>query len=92
MFSVANWPLKGQEEFIERFKKRTGEPFATQDALCGYGDVAILKEALEAAGAADKLKVAEAIRADEPDHRPRGAILPRPDQVRREGPPRRTCR
>jgi branched-chain amino acid transport system substrate-binding protein len=62
LFSVANWPLKGQEEFIERFKKRTGEPFATQDALCGYGDVAILKEALEAAGAADKLKVAEAIR------------------------------
>jgi branched-chain amino acid transport system substrate-binding protein len=62
LFSVANWPLKGQEEFIERFKKRTGEPFATQDALCGYGDVAILKEALEAAGAADKLKVADAIR------------------------------
>ena len=62
LFSVANWPLKGQEEFLDRFKKRTNEPFATQDALCGYGDVAILKEALEAAGAADKLKVAEAIR------------------------------
>ena len=28
LFSVANWPLKGQEEFIEAFKKRTGEPFA----------------------------------------------------------------
>ena len=54
--------MKGQEEFIERFKKRTGEPFATQDALCGYGHTWILKEALEAAGAADKLKVAEAIR------------------------------
>jgi branched-chain amino acid transport system substrate-binding protein len=62
LFSVANWPLKGQEEFIERFKKRTGEPFATQDALCGYGHTWILKEALEAAGSADKLKVAEAIR------------------------------
>src|SRR5690242_18693721 len=62
LFSVANWPTKGQEEFIERFKKKTGELFLTQDALCGYGDVAILKEALEAAGAADKLKVAEAIR------------------------------
>src|ERR1700737_2701437 len=62
LFSVANWPMKGQEEFIERFKKRTGEPFLTQDGLCGYGDVAILKEALELAGAADKLKVAEAIR------------------------------
>ena len=62
LFSVANWPLKGQEEFIERFRKRTGEPFATQDALCGYGHTWILKEALERAGAADKLKVAEAIR------------------------------
>ena len=62
LFSVANWPLKGQEEFLETFKKRTGEPFATQDALCGYGHTWILKEGLEAAGAADKLKVAEAIR------------------------------
>src|SRR6476620_7179221 len=63
LFSVANWPLKGQEEFIERFKKRTNEPFLTQDGLCGYGHTMILNEALERAGAADKLKVAEAIRA-----------------------------
>jgi branched-chain amino acid transport system substrate-binding protein len=63
LFSVANWPIKGQEDFIDRFKKKTGEPFLTQDGLCGYGDVAILAAALEAAGAADKIKVAEAIRA-----------------------------
>jgi tyrosinase len=63
LFSVANWPIKGQEEFIERFKKKTGEPFLTQDALCGYGHPSILAEALEACGAADKIKVAEAIRA-----------------------------
>jgi branched-chain amino acid transport system substrate-binding protein len=63
LFSVANWPMKGQEEFIERFKKKTGEPFLTQDALCGYGHPAILVEALEKAGVADKIKVAEAIRA-----------------------------
>jgi len=63
LFSVANWPMKGQEEFIERFKKKTGEPFLTQDGLCGYGHPSILAEALEACGAADKLKVAEAIRA-----------------------------
>jgi len=62
-FSVANWPLKGQEDFIDRFKKRTGEPWVTQDGLCGYGHTWILKEALEAAGSADKLKVADAIRA-----------------------------
>jgi branched-chain amino acid transport system substrate-binding protein len=63
LFSVANWPIKGQEDFIERFKKKTGEPFLTQDALCGYGEPAILVEAMEAAGSADKIKVAEAIRA-----------------------------
>lgn len=63
LFSVANWPLKGQEEFIDRFKKRTGEPWLTQDGLCGYGHTWILKEALESAGTADKLKVADAIRA-----------------------------
>jgi branched-chain amino acid transport system substrate-binding protein len=63
LFSVANWPTKGQEDFIERFKKKTGEPFLTQDGLCGYGDVAIIAAAVEAAGAADRLKVADAIRA-----------------------------
>src|SRR5438874_2921815 len=85
LFSVANWPLKGQEEFIERFKKRTGEPFATQDALCGYGDVAILKEALEAAGAADKLKVAEAIRQMNLTTGPAAQFFPGPNQFDGEG-------
>src|SRR5579863_3241673 len=42
LFSVANWPMKGQEAFIERYKKRTGEPFLTQDGLCGYGHTQIL--------------------------------------------------
>jgi branched-chain amino acid transport system substrate-binding protein len=63
LFSVANWPMKGQEEFIERYKKRTGEPFMTQDGLCGYGHTQILKAGIEAAASADKLKVADAIRA-----------------------------
>jgi branched-chain amino acid transport system substrate-binding protein len=63
LFSVANWPMKGQEAFIERYKKRTGEPFLTQDGLCGYGHTQILKAAIESAGTADKLKVADAIRA-----------------------------
>jgi branched-chain amino acid transport system substrate-binding protein len=63
LFSVANWPMKGQEAFIERFKKKTGEEFLTQDALCGYGEPAILVQAMETAGSADRVKVAEAIRA-----------------------------
>jgi branched-chain amino acid transport system substrate-binding protein len=61
--TVANWSLKGQETLIEAFKKRTGEPWLTQDSLCAYGHVMILKEGVEQAGAADRKKVAAAIRA-----------------------------
>ena len=91
LFSVANWPLKGQEEFIADFKKRTGEPFATQDALCGYGHVWILKEGLEAAKAADKLKVADAIRKMNLTEGPAARSFPGPikfdEKGRRENVP-----
>jgi branched-chain amino acid transport system substrate-binding protein len=63
LVTVANWSNDGQRDLIERFKKRTGEPWLTQDSLCAYGHVWIIKEAVEKAGAADKHKVAEAIRA-----------------------------
>jgi len=59
---VANWGQKGQEKLIADFKKRTGEPWLTQDSLSSYGDMWIFKEALEKAGVADRKKVAEAIR------------------------------
>ncbi len=61
MFSVADWGLKGQETIIEAFKKRYNEPWMTQDSITGYGDMWILKEAVERAGAADKVKVNEEI-------------------------------
>jgi branched-chain amino acid transport system substrate-binding protein len=61
MFIVANWPSKGQEKIVEDFKKETGEPWMTQDSLCTYGDVWIMKEALEMAGKADRRAVSEAI-------------------------------
>ena len=63
LVTVANWALKGQEELIERFKKRTGEPWMTQDSMCDYGHVWIIKEAIEKAGSTDRKKVAEAVRA-----------------------------
>ena len=63
MTVVGNWPAKGHEKISEEFVKKTGEPWITQDSLSTYGDMWILKEALEKAGAADKKKVAEAIRA-----------------------------
>ena len=62
MTVVGNWPAKGHEKIAEEFVKETGEPWITQDSLSTYGDMWILKEALEKAGAADKKKVAEAIR------------------------------
>jgi branched-chain amino acid transport system substrate-binding protein len=62
MAIVANWGAKGQEALIAEFKKRTGEPWLTQDSVSTYGDLWILKEAAEKAGSADRKKVAEAIR------------------------------
>lgn len=60
---VANWGAKGQEQLIADFRKRASEPWMTQDAISSYGDMWVFKEALEKAGAADRQKVAAAIRA-----------------------------
>lgn len=62
LFSIANWPVKGQEALEEGFKKESGEPFMTQDTIGMYGHLWILKEALEMAGKADRQAVAEALR------------------------------
>lgn len=63
LVTVANWSNDGQKALIDEFKKRTGEPWLTQDSLSTYGHVWILKEAVEKAGVADRRKVADAIRA-----------------------------
>jgi branched-chain amino acid transport system substrate-binding protein len=63
MITVANWSNEGQHALIDEFKKRTGEPWLTQDSLSAYGHVWILKEATEKAGVAERHKVADAIRA-----------------------------
>jgi branched-chain amino acid transport system substrate-binding protein len=91
LFSVADWPFKGQEAFIEQFKKRTGEPWMTQDSLTTYGDMWILKEALERAGAADREKVTGAIRAMNLTEGPAKLAFPGPirfdDKGRRQDVP-----
>ncbi|HJU18401.1 MAG TPA: ABC transporter substrate-binding protein [Stellaceae bacterium] len=61
--SLANWPIKGDEELVAAFKKRTGEPWMTQDSISGYGHVQIVAWALDKAGAADRDKVNAAIHA-----------------------------
>ena len=63
MVTIASWGGKGHEKVIADFKKMKGEPWMTQDSISTYGDMWILKEAIEKAGSADRKKVAEAMRA-----------------------------
>ena len=62
MSVVANWSTRGQESIAAEFIERSGEPWITQNPICAYGHIWILKEALELAGVADRNAVAEAIR------------------------------
>ena len=62
MTVVGNARIKGQDALLAEYRKRTGEPFMTQETVSTYGDMWIFKEALERAKAADRKKVAEAIR------------------------------
>jgi branched-chain amino acid transport system substrate-binding protein len=61
MSVVAAHPLKGQEELVEKFKKRTGEPFMTQDPLMSYAHVWIIKEAAERAKSPDPHAIRDAV-------------------------------
>ncbi len=76
LFSVADWPFKGDEQIVAEFKKRTGEPWLTQDGLTGYGDMWVLKEAIEKAGAADRLKVGEVLHTADLSHGPAKLCYP----------------
>lgn len=62
MSIVANWSVKGQEDIVAEFIERSGEPWITQNPLCAYGHIWILKTALEQAGRADRAAVTEALR------------------------------
>jgi branched-chain amino acid transport system substrate-binding protein len=63
LVGLANWPGKDQAALSKRFEERTKEPWFGHDSLFAYAHVMILREALERAGAADRNKVANAIRA-----------------------------
>ena len=58
---VASHPLKGQEELVKKFTQRTGEPFMTQDPLCTYAHVWLIKEAAEQAKSADPKAIRDAL-------------------------------
>src|SRR5690606_10871309 len=60
---VGNWGSKGHEQLIAELKQKYNEPWMTQNAISTYGDMWIIKVALEKAGKADRKAVAEGIRA-----------------------------
>ena len=62
MAVVANWGSKGHERIIAELKAKYKEPWMTQNAISTYGDMWIIKSALEKARKADKEAVAEALR------------------------------
>jgi branched-chain amino acid transport system substrate-binding protein len=62
MTIVANWSIKGQDDIVAEYKKKTGEPWPTQETMSVAGSMLIFKDALEKAGSADRDKVAQAIR------------------------------
>ncbi|OWT73687.1 MULTISPECIES: ABC transporter substrate-binding protein [unclassified Achromobacter] len=49
MSAVGNWGAKGQEALIMRMKTEYNEPWMTQNAISTYGDMWIMKAALERA-------------------------------------------
>ena len=63
MVAIANWGGEGQEGLIRAFRAKNGEPWMTQDSLSTYGDIQLLKDAMEAAKSADPKQVAQALRA-----------------------------
>ncbi|MBV9859798.1 MAG: ABC transporter substrate-binding protein [Alphaproteobacteria bacterium] len=91
LFTTGNWSLNHEDELIARFKKRTGEPWLTQDSICAYGDMWIFKAALEKVGAADHIKVAEALHTMEITDGPAAEAFPGPVKFdangRRSGAP-----
>ena len=90
MTIVADWGSKGQKDLIAELKAKYKEPWATQNFVSTYGDMWMMKEALEKAGKADRQAVAKAFRTL--DARTVEILSGRRTQIRREGPPRRRRR
>jgi branched-chain amino acid transport system substrate-binding protein len=58
-----NWTSKSQASILPALTKRSGEPWLGQDTISTYGDVWMIKDAIERAGSADREAVMKALRA-----------------------------
>src|SRR5215469_12262219 len=63
MTIVANWGSKGQEDLIAELKAKYKEPWMTQNVISTYGDMWLMKDALEKARKADRIAVNDALHA-----------------------------
>lgn len=61
MSIVANWSTQGQEQMINDYMAFSGEPWMTQNPLCAFGHIWLLKEALEIADSVDSVSVNQAL-------------------------------
>jgi branched-chain amino acid transport system substrate-binding protein len=61
MGAVGSWGAKGHEELMAELKQKYGEPWMTQNAISTYADFWLIKDALEQAGKADRVAVAQAL-------------------------------
>ncbi|WP_445491559.1 ABC transporter substrate-binding protein [Rhodopseudomonas sp. RCAM05734] len=82
---VGSRATKGHEALIAELKSRYNEPWMTQNAISTYGDMWLIKDALEKAGKADKVAVADALRSMDggPSKYYPGGILKFDDKGRR---------
>ncbi|HZK89430.1 MAG TPA: ABC transporter substrate-binding protein [Stellaceae bacterium] len=62
LVGLANWPGKAVDDLSARYVKRTGNPWFGHNEIFAYAHVQMFAWALNKAGAADRKKVAEAIR------------------------------
>lgn len=87
MSAVANWGAKGQEDLILRLKEKYGEPWMTQNAISTYGDIWLLKDALDKSCSRDRSQLGEALRTlnAEPARYFPGGTLSFDDKGHREG-------
>jgi branched-chain amino acid transport system substrate-binding protein len=65
-----NWTTKSQADILPDLIKRSGEPWIGQDTISTYGDVWLVKDAIERAGSADHDAVMKALRATDTEEGP----------------------
>jgi branched-chain amino acid transport system substrate-binding protein len=70
------WPGAKQKAVVEKFKQATGENWMPEPALAGYSGTWILKEAIEAAGSADRSVITKALHEMDLKDGPAAAALP----------------